>query len=474
MSSRINRIPERGRVLFYTAPDGPNITLPKSQKSQAGGDQDDDYVKEEDVGNEEDNANEEERRNAISEDNMIDLNADEAGDDERDYDYNSDDTDVESRSQGPTRKEPERKEDNDTPLEPLEQTQHYVLSDLGEMLPFRGQGPELGDDTGAMDCTLVAGQLLLIGLEPNTKSFETDPSYPYGPRGPGFYDSLSEFHQLFHQTMTQVNMARNSAEANAAIRDKVFSSLLEATKGFRGLKTVTFPDVWGYCTSFSTQFQFRVETRRTCVHCGETVYIPIKPGSFRDQSMVVLEPNSDDSQRRITMEESLQRYFDPKTPEGTHVCGGTLDPVPDAIQESLVISGSLPAVLAVVPPVGSPDIEGATADEIRINYESENRWCQMRPCTATYRWIGGVYQRDGRYRVYWRDDATPDDDTLDYGTVDLSWQLKIYDPMQANGIIIGGVSPEDHENKIVDYWAKGCQMLFYNRASIKTNSTESR
>ncbi|MCJ1381509.1 hypothetical protein MMC17_004620 [Xylographa soralifera] len=82
-----------------------------------------------------DHVDEERRKAASIEDKLADQNEDEVmDDDDRNY-SDSDDTDVDRRSYRPRGKGPKAKENNN---DPLEQTQHYFLSEMGKEFTFRG------------------------------------------------------------------------------------------------------------------------------------------------------------------------------------------------------------------------------------------------------------------------------------------------------------------------------------------------
>ncbi|MCJ1295121.1 hypothetical protein MMC34_006682 [Xylographa carneopallida] len=152
------------------------------------------------------------------------------------------------------------------------------------------------------------------------------------------------------------------------------------------------------------------------------------------------------------MQEILQKEFEPKAPKGSHDCNQDDNAAADAIEARTMILGDLPTTLAVIPENSYRNIEGATADDISFTYLSD-----LGERRVTYRWPGGAYQNHGNFHVYWTDD--------DFSSA--RGQLRIYDPLQANGIIIGEVPPDHYVNKIVDYWANGCAMLFYQRVSIE-------
>ncbi|MCJ1391659.1 hypothetical protein MMC18_004524 [Xylographa bjoerkii] len=419
--SNENMLPDRGRVLFYTKYGGPKIHFSQAEeKSQA---EIEDYEAEE------------ERKALDIEDNLDDLNEDETTDADDDINYDSDDTDAGFISRRPKEKEQETKEDND---DPLEQTQHYALSDLGKEFLFRGKGPEGGNNTASMDCTLMIARMLRIGglLDRGEHAVEAD-----------FVASLAPFHAQFYQEMAYNHWDTNSAEANKQNRNILFDDFLFESQRLRRDELIPFPIAWELCTSFSPQLQFKTTILRQCVHCNADLTDPITPEERqRVRTNLELNATTGNAKERTTMQEILQREFGPQPPKGTHVCIQGSDPYTDAIQERLVVLEDLPATLAVIPHAQYRNIESATADLIHFNYLSESG--ERR---ATYKWMGGAYQSHSNHRVYWTDD-----DTLNAHGL-----LKIYDPLQANGIIVGGVPPDHYENKIVDYWARECAMLFY-------------
>ena len=427
-------LPSEGRVLFFTRSGGPRLYIPKPEKSHFEKDQDE--------------ADEEERRNALSEDNLVDLSDDETTDMEADYCYKSD-TDAEFRSKSPQKNEPGRKreEANDNALE---QTQHYALTDMGKVFPFRGKGPEWGSNTASLDCTLVIARLLDLGgiLDRGNQDEGS------------FQRSLPGFQRAFYLEMAYNDWNNNSAQTNKEIRDGIFDAFsmdynarLDENRRLEMDDFIPYSIVWDHCTSFAPQLQFRTVGHRRCVHCDTNLTPQITPTKRqRFRTDILFSATAGNSKERTTMQEMLQREFAPKPPKEPHVCERGPNAIPEAIEDRLMVLGELPQTLVVVPAAHYRNIEGATSDTIQFNYLSETGERH-----ATYAWLGGTYQSHGNYRVYW-------DDADNYHP---SGHIKVYDPLQADGIIVGGIPPDHPDNKIADYWAKQSAMLFYRQLSVQ-------
>ncbi|MCJ1318634.1 hypothetical protein MMC15_003964 [Xylographa vitiligo] len=423
--------PDRVQVLFYTKARGPRIRFPPPEKTQAEIDE------------------EEYQKTLLIEANMVDLGEDETMDDYDPNAYDSDDTDA---GAGPQRSDWNRPDATENKDEPRLQTQHYHLSDIGKEFAFRGKGPESGTNTASLDCTLVIALQLGVGGSLDRGRYTNKTA---------FIKSLSPFHETFYREMTENTWDTNSAEVNRRTRDMIFDDLVEENAGVQRGEGIPFPTTWNLCTSFSPQLRFTTVKSKRCVHCAANVTDPTSPGKrerFRTDVTLAKSGNADE---RTTMQEMLQRLFGPRPPKGIHDCsqGPNATPnataTPDAIEERPMVLGELPTTLAVIPDASYRNIEGATADSIRLNYLSTSG--ERR---ATYRWLGGAYQNHGSHRVYWADDDFPNP----------RGQLRVYDPQQANGIIVGDLPPDHYENKIVDYWADGCAMLFYQRMSVESTA----
>ena len=325
--------------------------------------------------------------------------------------------------------------------------QDYMFSGAGKLYPYRGRGPVWGNNSCALDCVLVAARLLDIGL--TTADIGN-------PTREQWLASLDDFEVAFIDTVhadwdiytEETSIARRRLFMNQFLDRSNSKKPATAPKSLLG-NFLASTAVWEECTSMARQFAFRTYPINICASCGYSKPFERNEGELRSITLSDPTPtqNSDTS-----MAELLQRWFgvpgqaehrQHRLPNG---CGGR------GLFTRRVIVGEMPHRLAVLPSTQYRNIRGATDDTINFQYRGPDE----REHPVIYRWLGGIYKQMNHFRVYWRDNSYPD----------LSGNIKIYDGKLLLGTLLGGVPPQHPEYKVVDWWAGGTDILFYERVDV--------
>ena len=325
----------------------------------------------------------------------------------------------------------------------VQQTHSYVLHPAGEWYPYRGRGPVWKDNSCALDCCLVAAQLLNIGqttidigsrpriewinsLTDLEKSAMTAFEIDWGVLTPA--TSIQTRHGFLRKILAEMNANKRTQHQTR------LGSFLPAT------------GIWSLCTSMASQFSFTTIQRNTCTNCSRVHPNPPTPTPATDITLDVLRSTG----QTPTMEEMLQQYFGPIVPGGSRAncvdCKATA-----SARRRRVVVGDLPVRLVVKPADNYRDVKNANADRLTFNYLPSDDLSTERQ--VSYRWLGGIYLRNGHYRLYWTD--------CDYITP--NGNVKVYDGKIASGSIVGGVPPCHPENRIPEIWRASTEFFFYER-----------
>ncbi|MCJ1286173.1 hypothetical protein MMC26_005518 [Xylographa opegraphella] len=302
----------------------------------------------------------------------------------------------------------------DRSTEPLKQTQHYCVANIfqGKRFAVRGKGPEAGDNTSILDCTIGVALLLGMGGPQDRGTF---------PREESFVASLNRFHEMFYLELTGNNWNKSPLNRNKIVRDAMSVMFFDENPDLDRSMNIPFFSLWNSCTSFSPQLQFTTITVRMCGHCGTNLTRPITPEQkIRIRTHIALSARGGSVDQAVTMQQMLLREFRAYPSQERHQCGPSYGTVPQEIEERLMVLGELPTTLTIVPPANNFSIHASTADSISFDYLSDSGEKHVK-----YRWLGGVYydNSESGHRVYWNDD----DPSNPRG------QLKIYDPALAYG-----------------------------------------
>ena len=327
-----------------------------------------------------------------------------------------------------------------------ELTHDYFISGRGKSYPVRGNGPPWENNSCAFDCCLVAARLLKVG------SINAD----FGASSKtAWFESLDTFHREFVQALDHdwdtSSRSINVRKRNETLDSYVFAFNRNAEHPSDRISLGSFQSavhLWTFCTSMACQFVLKTRRVSWCAVCGAGRSLT----SFIPQTAVDVEGTLEDAEQGRSMEQILQRQFGPmvsRNPPKLHDCGAT-----SRSRRRNEIQGYLPVRLVLTPQQHYRNIRNATADRITFTYLSSVR----REQEVTYRWLGGIYNRNQHYRLYWTDTAYQHPSGL----------IKVYDGMAAAGTIIGGIPPDHPDDKIPDFWADGTSLLFYERVDPDT------
>ncbi|KAL9119016.1 MAG: hypothetical protein Q9187_004430 [Circinaria calcarea] len=331
-------------------------------------------------------------------------------------------------------------------------TQSYSLNRTGKSYPLRGRGAVWDSNSCAFDCVLAASRLLGVGsatvdyenqsrqewvntLQPQQQSFIAAVDYNWDLAT--YTTSIRRRHDFLKIQLAPYNTA---TKENHTI-GKFLSAVI----------------LWKTCTSMTTQFTVSTRNKRGCTECNLQMPDPL-PAVKTTSNGIDIRATMENAENQASMRELLQRHFAAVPARKVDHNSSCQD---NAIVKYLEVDGDLPSHLVIYTNPNYKNVKGATSDDITFQYYSD--------CTdeqpgvtqvkeglrrATYRWVGGIYLQDEKnhYRLYWTDDSP-----------NPRGNIKIYDGQRAMGAIIGGVPPDHPVDKIVDYWADGAAVLFYER-----------
>ena len=333
--------------------------------------------------------------------------------------------------------------------------QEYMFSGLGKLYPYRGRGPVWDNNSCALDCVLVVARLLDVGL--------TAADIGDQPREL-WLASLDDFEMAFIDAVhadwdiytKATSISQRRLFMNQFINRSNSKKPPTAPKSRLG-DFLASTALWEECTSMANQFTFRTRRISICASCGQSNSSKqVEP----EQRSITLRDPTPTQDTDISMADLLQQWFgvpdraehrDHGPPNG---CGA-----PGLFSRRVVV-GEMPHRLVVLPSMQYRNIRGATDDTIRFQYLGTDG----REHAAVYRWLGGIYYQLHHFRVYWRDSPYPD----------RSGNIKLYDGKLLLGTIIGGVPPQHPDYKVVDWWANGTDILFYERVDVNDAAAASR
>ena len=324
------------------------------------------------------------------------------------------------------------------PIRGYTDNKFYKVSAVGKYFPYRGRGPIWADNSGALDCVIVAARLLSVGTtawDTNNKGYRQ------------WLKTLSKFQETcvetFHGAWDAWTPKTNSQMKNRLLIP-AYDELSASTEvpGFFSSAL----SLWAMCTSMSQQFKFNIRRESACRSCS--AYSQRK---LSNQGGLVVRISKDHENNNITMQDLLQRRFGkaPKPEYKDHTCGGK------ACYESReTIVGDPPPRLVVVPVHNDPVyIRGTTDDYITFSYVSSIDDTEK---IVAYRWLGGIYHKEGHFRLYWTDCNVGDN----------RGHIMVYDGKLCGAAIIGGLPPHHPEYKVPTWWATKPVVLFYERIPV--------
>ena len=332
----------------------------------------------------------------------------------------------------------------------------YTISKAGTDYPYRGRGPVSSQtmQSSAIDSCLVAARLLDVGRLAADILGET-----IG----GWKRTLDDFSQQCVQAIDEpweiytsdISIQRRDVFYNDAIT--IYNGIVN---GDALDETMTMGDVlvaarmWEAITSMASQFTFMTCRRIACVLCFEMPVLSERSGRGEKQVVVILDSLKLEIGAAPTMGDLLTTYFGQSSNHvpTEHDCPLWKSPGQIVSQRLRLVTGKLPPRLVVRPPGKYPNVRSATSDRISFRYSKYAvQEVDVEAHHISYRWLGGIYKRDGHRRVYWVD--------ADYSANNRD--VKFYDGKRLRACIVGGIKPDQAESRVPAYWAEGTELLFY-------------
>ncbi|MCJ1399971.1 hypothetical protein MMC11_003174 [Xylographa trunciseda] len=333
----------------------------------------------------------------------------------------------------------------------------YRLSTAGKDYPYRGRGPVSSPilNSSAIDSCLVAARLLDVGrLRADTLGGTT-----------------SEWHKTLNSYDWQCIQAIDSPwevykyDKSISLRDGLYDNTItvynDIIVGDPLHNSMTTSDVlmasrmWEAITMMASQFSFTTCHRTACMLCLEMPVPSEKSGKGEKQVVVNLDELELKPGATALMADLLTTYFGQSnhSVRTRHDC--RLWEVGQMVSQRLrLVTGALPLRLVVRPPTKYANVQGATSDRITFRYSNfAVEEVDVGTHQISYRWLGGIYQRNGNRRVYWVDG--------DYSAGNQN--VKFYDGKQFGGCIVGGFKSDEVDSRVPAYWAEGTELLFYER-----------
>lgn len=308
-------------------------------------------------------------------------------------------------------------------------TDEMALHPDGRDFPYRGRGPVGSWNTSAIDCVVVAAKLLDAGSTVIDRS-KNDWHAQFTPLERALIDATEVDWDLCFQGQSE------------SLRDHfgrvVSENLAESWIG----DTPWLQEVWTKATANFAQFQFTYYDQFGRCECDPVNDLGEITGPLKRSFMLPSEVPEDD-QEEVTMQSRMAQEFAHKIELDCSVCD-----TPNAITRWRTFE-RLPARLAVMIDAEIP-VTKHTQD---LTFEAETFDKRI---SVTYRWVGGIYEYKGHFRVFWADNRP--------GEVDRG-EVRMYDGANNFGIIVGGLS-YGHPSERVPYewWAgKSIPFAFYER-----------
>ncbi|MCJ1285479.1 hypothetical protein MMC26_004819 [Xylographa opegraphella] len=310
--------------------------------------------------------------------------------------------------------------------------QEYKASKAGTDYPYRGRGPVSSQtmQSSAIDSCLVAARLLDVGR------LATD---TLGGMTRGWKRSLDSFSLQCLQAIDEP-WEIHTSDTSIQLRDAFYTNAITIYNGIvngaalnESMKTsdmLIAARMWEAITSMASQFTFMTCPRTACVLCFDMPVLSERRGIGEKQVIVDLDNLKLKSEAAQSMGDLLTTYFGQSNNE------------------------VLTAHNFVRPPTEYPNVRDATSDRITFGYSKfAVQEVDVKVHRISYRWLGGIHNRDGHRRVYWAD--------ADYASNNRD--VKIYDDKQLCACIVGGIEPDQAESRVPAYWAEGTELLFYER-----------
>ncbi|RHZ57312.1 uncharacterized protein CDV56_107727 [Aspergillus thermomutatus] len=305
-------------------------------------------------------------------------------------------------------------------LDPLDPTR-TIIDPTGNDYPCRGRGPVWKNNSSTIDSLIVVGKLLDAG------------STVIDRKRAGWETRFSELERAFIEA-TDVNWDVLSLDENTEMRDHFWDLIQERVPAV--LSGVLSPlwTVWSDCAGHFDQFHFTYrEAVAPCQCTGLAATVQAYTKTFVTPD---LHPGD---MHGVCMNEVMARPFAPLLHADCVTCNA---PQSVTIERRF---DTLPLRM-VVGLDEQVSIKNHTKD---ITFDFCDGDGQLQK--ATYRWLGGIYYKDYRYRVFWTDTKRGETD---------NGFLKMYDSTMNSGLIIGDIPPAHKDERVPPEWWRNTSVPF--------------
>ncbi|KAL2869794.1 uncharacterized protein BJX67DRAFT_321244 [Aspergillus lucknowensis] len=239
---------------------------------------------------------------------------------------------------------------------------------------LKGRGPVYTDDSSVVDCMITVGKMLDAG---STNADRSDPQWD---------TKLSRLQRAFIE-LSDANWDLCTFETGAQMKGGFVQILRQAIYQFGDQTPSAVPLLWKAVARHLGQVAFKFEQTRNPCKCT------ITPQASEAKTLCYMAPDFYPSDSTgVTMQALFERTFQARQGWPCQNCGDG----ENVLEKSF---HTLPLRLAVTldPRVSIID----HTDDITFLYRPVG-YVEQRT-VGVYRWIGGIYQDRGAYRVFWND-----------------------------------------------------------------------
>lgn len=282
------------------------------------------------------------------------------------------------------------------------------------LYPYRGRGPVWNNYSCSIDCVIVLGMLLDVGCTNIDRR-----SWRYG--------EITELEKAFIE-ITNVNWEALDLTTNSKMRDLFSRKLCATVPSIKMGEPAPSWAVWSECTRNFSQFYYKFsEYHQACACNGQETL-------ETDKYANCLLPNIADhsTSEGVWMADLIEScIFTPREAQCIH-CGTGNDRSETRIDE-------LPLRLVVSNWVGIRVRIKNHTENVNFRYLDSNGKQRI----ATYRWLGGIYYKEGHVRVFWNDQERGDNNNEN---------IRMYDDEVNDGVIFGGIPPQHPSDRVPHDW----------------------
>ena len=332
----------------------------------------------------------------------------------------------------------------------------YRCSRIGNPIPYRGRGPIWSRNSCHVDCCIVAGRLMDVGQT------EADMSNSNLER-------FTSFQKAFRRIVAmpwEIYTIKTNLRCRDNFLKQYYDRRTELGRGGKPGSMLAANDSWQVCAQGFRQFEYSCYQQTTCEKCSR-VSPQTAPANLHNSHILEFDaPNLEEwrERGRQCISDLFKKHFSPRPwrhCRGKGCEGQTFRTriVQGELPYRLVLpTPTIPSVKAGEAPIPKDrNLVGSTSSCVTVEYHNQEGLQ-----TANYRWVGGIYEHNRHFRVYWSDRC-----------VGSPSKLIFYDSLRLHGSIVGGVPPYRPEDKVPPPWSNGCDLLFYERinpAKARTNA----